>query len=188
MIAELFTRDWWLLWARGMAAGILGALVLVWPHLSLVTLVSLFGVYALVDGLSTLIGASLQRTRCADWRLIGVQGLAGIAIGVIVFTHPGMTASYLAIQIALRTVAVGGIDGIAGLVLLEETRSEWLLLLSSAVPALFAVLVFAALGPGLLAARWYLVITSIIASVLFTALAFRLRTRRVRLIRGVRSS
>lgn len=176
MLAEDFTRGRWLLLCRGMTAGLLGFLLLGWPRLSLATLAVLFGVYALVDGLSSLMCAGLKRTICADWRLTGVQGLAGIAIGFIVFGHPGMTAPYLLTQIALRTVAVSGIDGIAGIILLEETQREWLLFLSAIAPALIALLVLTQLGAGPLAAHWYLAMSSIIASLFFLALAFRMRT------------
>ena len=78
-------------------------------------------------------------------------------------------------QIALRTIAIGGIDAVVGLVLLEETGSEWLLLLSGIVPALLGALVLTQLGIGALGARYYLAITSISASVLLLALACRLR-------------
>ena len=175
MLAEVFTRSRWLLLFRGVAAGTFGILVLSWPHLTLATLALLFGVYTLVEGTSTVIGARLKLTVCADPQLIGVQGLAGVAIGLIVIGHPGLAASYLVIQIALWTAAIGGIDAIVGLVLLEETGSEWLLLLSGIVPALLGALVLTQLGVGTLGARYYLAISSISASVLLLALVFRLR-------------
>lgn len=175
MLAEVFTRSRWLLLFRGLVAGIFGILVLSWPRPTLATLALLFGVYTLVEGTATVFSARLKLTVCADWQLIGVQGLAGIAVGFIVIGHPGMAAPYLVMQIALRTIAIGGIDAVVGLVLLEETGSEWLLLLSGIVPALLGALVLTQLGIGALGARYYLAITSISASVLLLALACRLR-------------
>jgi uncharacterized membrane protein HdeD (DUF308 family) len=44
------SRNWWALLIRGIAAVLFGILAFVWPALSLVVLVSLWGAYALVDG------------------------------------------------------------------------------------------------------------------------------------------
>ena len=43
-------KSWWLLLLRGIAAILFGILAFVWPGLTLVTLVLLYGAFALVDG------------------------------------------------------------------------------------------------------------------------------------------
>ena len=43
-------KCWWLLLLRGIAAIVFGVLAFVWPGLTLVTLVLLYGAFALVDG------------------------------------------------------------------------------------------------------------------------------------------
>ena len=50
-------KSWWVLLLRGIAAIIFGVLAFAWPGLTLVTLVLLYGAFALVDGVLSLIAA-----------------------------------------------------------------------------------------------------------------------------------
>jgi len=52
-------RNWWLVLLRGLCAIVFGVLTLLWPGLSLLTLVLLYGVFALFDG-GLAIGAALM--------------------------------------------------------------------------------------------------------------------------------
>ena len=53
-MVNMIGRHWWAVGLRGLAALVCGVLALVWPGLTLVVLVALFGAYALVDGLFAL--------------------------------------------------------------------------------------------------------------------------------------
>src|SRR6266540_3029554 len=79
------TKCWWLLLLRGIAAIVFGVLAFIWPGLTLVTLVLLYGAFALVDGVLSLIAAFTGSAKPVPtwWLVIG--GLAGIAVGVLTF-------------------------------------------------------------------------------------------------------
>src|SRR5205814_7479536 len=47
---ETLARNWWVVAIRGTAALIFGLLALIWPAITVLVLVALFGAYALVDG------------------------------------------------------------------------------------------------------------------------------------------
>ena len=51
------TRTWWIMAVRGAVAVIFGVLALIWPEITLLALVLVFGAYAFVDGLFALVAA-----------------------------------------------------------------------------------------------------------------------------------
>ena len=48
---------WWLVLIRGIAGVLFGLLTLFWPGITLLALVALFGAYALVEGVSSIVAA-----------------------------------------------------------------------------------------------------------------------------------
>lgn len=68
MSAGLF-RSWWAFVLRGLAAILFGILALLWPQEAMLTLVLVFGAFALVDAFFTLTQAILSMgsyDRCKD--------------------------------------------------------------------------------------------------------------------------
>src|SRR5918911_523865 len=119
MLAQL-ARNWWALALRGVAAVIFGVLVFAWPGASLAVLVALFGAYAFVDGLFALaatVRASVEGRRV--WPLL-VEGVAGIAAGIVTVIWPGITALVLLYVIAAWALITGVFEIIAAIRLREE--------------------------------------------------------------------
>jgi len=56
-IARLFAARWWAVLLRGIVAITFGVLAFAWPGVTVATLVLLFGSYALVDGVFSLLTA-----------------------------------------------------------------------------------------------------------------------------------
>src|SRR6188472_944642 len=70
-------KCWWLLLLRGIVAILFGILAFVWPGLTLVTLVLLYGAFALVDGVISLVAAFTGSAKpVPTWWLV-VVGLLG---------------------------------------------------------------------------------------------------------------
>src|SRR4026207_159607 len=100
-------KSWWVLLLRGIAAIVFGVLAFAWPGLTLVTLVLLYGAFALVDGVLSLIAAfSGSAKPIPTWWLI-VVGLLGIGAGVVTFLWPGITAVPLVVFIGARLLVHG---------------------------------------------------------------------------------
>ena len=76
----------------GVAAIVFGVIVLVWPGISLVALVALFGAFAFVYGaLAVAGGLNLLAHKRTDWVPFVLGGLVGMAIGAVTFFKPGIT-------------------------------------------------------------------------------------------------
>jgi len=56
-----FTMNWWALLLRGIAAILFGTLAFIWPGVTLISLVFVFGAYAIIDGvLLSALGLRLR--------------------------------------------------------------------------------------------------------------------------------
>ncbi len=54
VLLHALAKHWWLLLLRGICAILFGVLAFVWPGITLLTLVLLYGAFALVDGVLAL--------------------------------------------------------------------------------------------------------------------------------------
>ena len=87
---KLLGDYWWVLALRGLAAVLFGIAALVWPELTLVALVALFGIYAIADGVLSIIVGFRQTETHERWWLFLLEGLVGIAAGIIALVLPGV--------------------------------------------------------------------------------------------------
>ena len=168
-------KCWWLLLLRGIAAIIFGVLAFIWPGLTLVTLVLLYGAFALVDGVLSLIAAfSGSAKPVPTWWLI-VVGLLGIAAGIVTFLWPGITAILLIYFIGAWALVHGIFEIIGAIQLRKEIDNEWMLILGGVLSVVFGAIVLIAPGAGALALIWVIASYSIVFGITFVALALRLR-------------
>jgi len=166
---------WWLLLLRGIAAILFGILAFIWPGLTLVTLVLMFGAFALIDG-AIVLGAAFSGAAkpVPTWWLVLV-GLLGIAAGIVTFLWPGMSAILLIVFIGAWAVAHGIFEIIGAIQLRKEIDNEWMLILGGIISVIFGIIVLIAPGAGALALVWWIAIYSIVFGVMFVAFSLRLR-------------
>jgi uncharacterized membrane protein HdeD (DUF308 family) len=180
--SEFFTtlsRHWWLFTSRGVLAVLFGILALIWPALTLLVLVLLWGVYAIVDGVLALAAAFRTRDRGrAVWALILI-GIAGIAAGFLTFAWPAITGLVLLMLIAAWAIVVGILQIVTAVRLRKEIDNEWLLGLSGVLSVAFGALLIWSPGAGAIALAWAIGWYAILFGVLLIALGFKLRRQQV---------
>lgn len=168
-------KCWWVLLLRGIAAIAFGVLAFIWPGLTLVTLVLLYGAFALVDGVLSLVAAFTGGAKpVPTWWLV-VVGLIGIAAGVVTFLWPGITAILLVLFIGGWALVHGIFEIIGAIQLRKEIDNEWMLILGGVLSVLFGAVVLIAPGAGALGLVWVIAAYSIVFGILFVALSLRLR-------------
>jgi uncharacterized membrane protein HdeD (DUF308 family) len=139
-------------WALGLSGALsvaLGVVIIIWPNISLYSLVLVFGAFTLargILGLGAAIGGRMMQGR--GWLVL--SSLASIAVGVLVFFWTDMSALALlyvigAYAIALGIIAIGGafwlpLDG----------GDRALLALTGIVSIVFGIVMFAKPGDGAL--------------------------------------
>src|SRR5580693_8531067 len=142
------TANWWALALRGLAAVVFGLLTFFLPGITLVTLVLLFGAYALIDGLFNVV--AFFRVASHHWALL-LEGVIGTIVGVLTFAWPAITAFALLYLIAFWAILTGIFEIVAGIHLRKTMSNEWLLLLMGCFSLLFGLLILFAPGTGALA-------------------------------------
>ncbi|MFO0994540.1 MAG: HdeD family acid-resistance protein [Hyphomicrobiales bacterium] len=175
MLLHGLAKNWWLLLLRGIAAIIFGILAFAWPGITLLSLVILYGAYALVDGVLSVAAAIGGGGGAAPrWWLV-VVGLLGIAAGLLTFFWPQITALVLLMFIGAWALIHGVFEIIGAIRLRKEIDNEWMLILSGALSVLFGAAMLIMPGAGALALIWVIGAYSIIFGILFVGFAFRLK-------------
>jgi uncharacterized membrane protein HdeD (DUF308 family) len=167
---------WWALALRGAIAILFGLAALLRPGIALEALILLFGAYALVDGVFSIVGVfGGTRSGTPRWILL-VEGAAGILAGVIAFVFPILTAVVFLYLIAAWAIVTGIAEIATAIRLRQEIRGEWALIVGGVLSVLFGVLL-GVVGPfaGLLSLIWLIGAYAIAFGVLLLVTAFRVR-------------
>jgi uncharacterized membrane protein HdeD (DUF308 family) len=171
-------RNWWAIALRGVAAVVFGILALLLPGTTLAALVLLFGAYAIVEGVFSLIAAVRGRTDEPRW-LLALQAIVSLAAGFVTFLWPGLTALVLLYVIAAWALVIGVLQIVAAVRLHSRIRGEGWLVLSGILSVIFGVLMMWAPGAGALALVLWIGSYAIVFGALLIVLAFRLRGGRL---------
>jgi len=141
----------------GGCAGIaVGILALAWPGMTLGFLISLFGAYAILDGLSNLLhGLTESSLQGRSWAT-AAQGFVGIAIGMVASLWPGVTALMLVALVGTWAILRGMFEVIEAVRLRHYVTGEWLLALSGLVSLLFGLFLLASPVGGVVGLAWLL--------------------------------
>ncbi len=152
-------------------------MALIWPGLTLVVLVTLFGIYAIADGAAAILSVVTHRERGRWWAVL-LEGALGIAAGVIALVLPGVTAVALVFLIGAWAILTGIMEILAALRLRREMEDEWLLGLAGILSVAFGVVLVVFPGAGALALVSLIGIYAIVFGIAMLFLGIRMRTAR----------
>lgn len=174
--SNTLSRNWWAVALRGVVAILFGIIALASPGIGLAFLVALFGAFALVDGIFSLVSGIRAAKQHERWGSLVLVGITGIAAGLIAWFAPGITAMTLLFLIAAWAVVTGVMEIVAAVKLRKVIHNEWLLGIGGALSVLFGILLFANPGAGALAVVWLIGIYAILFGAMMLGLGFRLRS------------
>ena len=175
MLSKLMSVYWWVLLLRGVLAILFGIAAYAWPGMTLVTLVTLFGAFALVDGIFDVFHAFSGRKEDEHWWVLLLEGLLGIAIGVITFQAPEVTATVLILYIGFWAMATGVLRIILAVRLRKEIEGEWWMALAGLAGIVFGVFMLARPGAGALAVLWVIAAWAVVGGVCLVIFSFKVK-------------
>ena len=173
-LQELLERRWWLVALRGLAGIIFGIICFANPAVAGLSLILLFAVYSIVDGLFGVAAAFGQARQGERWVWLAVEAVASLVIGVLMLTMQGFALAFLFIFITVKAI-LGGILLTLASFKLDAEHGRGLLLGAGLISLAFGILLI--LSP-LLGAKiliWWIGAWSLLFGVLLLALGFKLR-------------
>lgn len=175
MVLSVLHTNWWVLALRGLVAVLFGLLTFLLPGLTLLVLVTWFGIYCLVNGLLTLLTAFRRSRTQPRWWALALEGGASLLAGIATLGWPGITWVVLLALAALWAIVTGGLQVATAFRLRKQLTGEWTLIVSGLLSILFGVLLWLAPLTGTLVLSWWLGAYAFAFGIMLSVLAFRLR-------------
>jgi len=144
MERDWLTLGWKMLLVRGAIGVVFGILAIVWPIHTAIALVLLWGFWALMDGIGSIVQAFRPESRGGRLWLI-VLGVIALLAAFFAITSPGMTAKALTWVLGIWLI-IRGVFELFGAFSSNRVTPRWLLVLSAALSILLGILF--AVNPG----------------------------------------
>jgi uncharacterized membrane protein HdeD (DUF308 family) len=171
---RLLCDKWWLFVVRGLVAIAFGILAFVRPDVALTALVALFGFFALTDGLVSLAGCFVfAKTKLVWWMLI--EGLIGVAAGIVTFAMPGLTAVVLLTFLGAWLIASGAIRIALSIEMRKAIDNAWLAALAGVFSLIAGVLTLVSPLQTAVAWMWVMGAYALIAGLVMLTLCVNLK-------------
>ncbi|MFO8143700.1 MAG: HdeD family acid-resistance protein [Dehalococcoidales bacterium] len=138
-----WSGPWWSMLVKGIIAIVFGVVAVIWPGITLVTLVILFGIFFLVDGIFTIIMATQHHKVQKNWRWSLAAGVAGLVLGIIILSMP-VISEIILIYLVGAWALIMGIMGTVSAVRMRKQISMGWPLTSGIIGIVFGILILAA--------------------------------------------
>ena len=172
---KTFSDYWWMTLIRGIVAVIFGVAALVWPTITLIALLTIFGIFMLIEGIITFVSAFRASREETSWWWLVIEGVVDFIIGVAVFAIPGITTVALLYFIAAWAIIAGAIKIITALQNRREISGVWLYGLGGLISLIFGLAVLTNPGIGAVAIVIAVGLFAISIGILNFAFSFVLR-------------
>jgi uncharacterized membrane protein HdeD (DUF308 family) len=172
---QTLARIWKLTALRGALAIAFAVVILIWPNIGLSALIVLFGALALVSGLTTIVEAFRLPIRGGERAWLVFEGLLGVAVAVVVFVWPDLSALGLLYAIAAWAIAMGVFEIALAFVLPLSGGRSLLVVLGGVLSIAFGVIMFGHPGAGAVALLALVAAFALVIGVMQIAFALELR-------------
>jgi uncharacterized membrane protein HdeD (DUF308 family) len=156
---------------RGIIGIVAGVLAIMWPALTIAVLVVLFGAYALADGVANLmmgVRGEVQRRGA-----VILQGVIGVAVGIVAFVWPLSAAAVVLMWIAAWAIITGALQLYAAVRYRRQMHHEGLLALSGVLTILFGLALMVRPGVGAVAIAWTLGVYTFVSGIVLVVAGAR---------------
>ncbi|MFE4196833.1 HdeD family acid-resistance protein [Paenarthrobacter sp. NPDC056912] len=161
------------LMVRGVLAIVFGLLIIALPSATAFVVVIMFGVFAIVDGITNVAHYFYDPAGRSRWSMVG--GFISIAAGIVAVAWPGFTASAVGVLIGLWALVLGLSQLVLSLAARSYVRSWGIWFLTGVITTVFGIVVLVNPGVGFLALVGMLAVFAILSGILLIASGIGLR-------------
>jgi uncharacterized membrane protein HdeD (DUF308 family) len=169
-------KHWWQVAMRGLIALLFGIMLLAWPGVSLFIFAILFGAFAFVDGIFTLVAAVNYKAGAGQRAWLFVRGILGIIVGIITFSWPAITELALVLLIGAWALVTGIMELNFAFRAVRETGAKWLFAVSGILSIILGILLLVSPIATIIAVIWIIGAYAVIVGIVLIVLGFRLRS------------
>lgn len=165
---------WWMPLVRGLLLILFGVIMFARPGVTALSLISLLGLYWIVDGILSIVeGLRGHTEKTRIWTI--VAGVFGILAGVIILVNPlvagAVGATLIAWLLGLAIIANGILLIFAG----SNGEWTWWGLLMGILYVIFGIIVISNPLVSLVIGAWIFAFWAVVSGILAVVLAFRMR-------------
>jgi uncharacterized membrane protein HdeD (DUF308 family) len=166
---------WWAIVLRGVMAILFALIAFAVPGITIAVLVTIFGFYALFDGIFAIVSTIKAAQGHRRWGAFLLEGLIGILFGLYAIIFPILAAAAFVTFVAVWAIFTGILEIAAAIRLRRHIQGEWMLILLGVLSILLGVILVAAPVSGAVFFVWVLASYGLIFGVLLIGLGFRIR-------------
>jgi uncharacterized membrane protein HdeD (DUF308 family) len=176
-MSALLAQNWWAIALRGVCAILFGIAALLMPGVTIASLVLLFSVYMLIDGIFAILSGIRAARRHERWGTLILEGVVDLLAGAIAFVAPVATALAFIYLMAAWAI-VSGVLLVVAMARLHPAHGRWLMGLGGIASVIWGLLLFFWPVTGAVVLTWWMGAYALVFGASLIGLAFRLRSRR----------
>lgn len=175
-LSSTLAHNWWVVAARGFFGLLIGLIAFLFPGPTLLSLVTLFSIYLILDGILAIVAAVRAARQNERWGYLTFEGIVGILAGLVAIAMPGLTVLVFVGLLAAWAIVSGALELRAAYNLAQD-HGRWWLALGGIVSVIFGIVLIAAPVFGALVVSWWVGAYATFFGASLLALAYQLRAR-----------
>lgn len=173
---SVIERNWWAFVFRGIIAILFGVIAFLEPATAILSLVLVFAVYAVIDGILAIVSAVRAAKAGERWMWFALEGLVNIIAGAVAVMMPHLTVLVFITLLAIWAI-VSGCFMLAAAFRADVDHGRWWLVLGAIASLAYGVLLLIAPSIGAVVLTWWIGAYAVVFGISLLVVAFRLRTK-----------
>lgn len=174
-------KTWWAFVLRGVLTILFGVAAIAQPQITAAVLVTLFGFFALIEGIAAAVQSFGIRKHEEDWWLMLVGGLIAAAIGGLTLFRPDVTILAIVLYIGVWAIVSGIVQVIFAVRVRKLVEGEGWLVLGGLLSVIAGLLLLFQPAMGAATLVTVLAVYAILFGLFVVVVGFRLRSLAKRL-------